>query len=286
MEKPLVSVMMPVYNGLPLIKASLESLYRQTWTNWECLIVDDGSSDGTSAYLDSISDPRVKVFHFPKNQGRSAARQKALDEAKGKYLAMLDADDLYHPQKLEIQVKEMEANPSVVLVSCPMISFGIETQTLVKRGCNLGEGEHEFTGLNFPVHASSMLITSVAKCHRYDTSLNFGEDQDFLKKCLQGMSFRMLSQPLYYYSEFNSVTKSKILKSYKNRFTHYYKKGQVKAFGVVMTKYLVSILTFPFVSLESILKRRGIEPSKQEIEQFKLYIRPLAERYLNQELEK
>ena len=70
-----VSIMMPVYNGLPLIKASVESILKQTYTNWECIIVDDGSTDGTSAYLDSLSDSRFVVHHFVKNQGRPVARQ-------------------------------------------------------------------------------------------------------------------------------------------------------------------------------------------------------------------
>ena len=108
MNNPLVSIMMPVYNGLPYIKASLESLYRQSYSNWECIVVDDGSTDGTTQFLNSLTDKRIRVFRFKKNKGRSAARQKALEEACGKYLAMLDADDIYHPEKLKKQVDILE----------------------------------------------------------------------------------------------------------------------------------------------------------------------------------
>ena len=104
MMNPLVSIMMPVFNGLPLIKASIESLLSQTYTNWECIIIDDGSNDGTSEYVDQLNDVRFKVFH-QENKGRPIARQRALDNANGKYLGMLDAGDLYHPEKLQRQVK-------------------------------------------------------------------------------------------------------------------------------------------------------------------------------------
>lgn len=79
---PLVSIMMPVYNGLPLIKASIESIIQQTYSNWECVIVDDGSNDGTSAYLDSINNERFVVYHLKINSGRAIARQKALTFVK------------------------------------------------------------------------------------------------------------------------------------------------------------------------------------------------------------
>ena len=84
---PLVTIMMPVFNGLKLIHASIASLLAQTYSNWECIIVDDGSTDGTSEYLDSLQDIRFRVVHFKENLGRPFARQKALELANGKYLA-------------------------------------------------------------------------------------------------------------------------------------------------------------------------------------------------------
>ena len=96
-----VSVVIPVYNGMPKIKLAISSLQSQTYLNWEAIIVDDGSNDGTAEYLDSLTDSRFIVHHFGRNYGRPYARQKALDIATGDYLAMLDADDFYELDMLE-----------------------------------------------------------------------------------------------------------------------------------------------------------------------------------------
>ena len=107
-ERCLISVLMPVYNGLPLIKASIESLKRQTLANWECIIVDDGSTDGTSEFLDSIDDERFVVYHFEKNRGRPQARQKSLELATGNYISMLDSEDLYASNALEVLLYKIQ----------------------------------------------------------------------------------------------------------------------------------------------------------------------------------
>lgn len=143
-ERHMVSVMMPVYNGLPMIKASVTSLLNQTYTDWECIIVDDGSTDGTSEFLDTLTDSRFKVVHLHNNSGRAIARQTALDAAHGEFIAMLDADDLYHPDKLKRQVDFLINHPEISLVSSAICSFGTASDLKYKRqiqtyGCQIIE---------------------------------------------------------------------------------------------------------------------------------------------------
>lgn len=274
MNNPLVSIMMPVYNGFPYIKASLESLYRQSYSNWECIIVNDGSTDDTALFLNSLTDKRVRIFHFKENKGRSAARQKALEEACGKYLAMLDADDIYHPEKLKKQVDILE-NSEYVLVSSAMISFGLNTDIITKRGID-HDCAVQYNGFNTPVHASSMLRTVIAKNNSYATTLNYGEDQDFLKKYLCGYKeYFYMTTPLYYYSEFDSVTKKKILESYVNRFKHNISKHNLKQSMLLLFKIISFVLVSPFVSINQILKRRGYSPNSDEIQDFEELIKPI-----------
>ena len=134
LKEPLVSVLMPVYNGIPTILNSIKSLIWQTYENWECIIVDDGSTDGTAVFLDGLSDQRFKIIHLLENKGRGFARQVCLEHASGVYIAYLDADDWCDPEKLNRQVAYLENNKDVVLVSTGILSYGAECQTLRVRG--------------------------------------------------------------------------------------------------------------------------------------------------------
>ena len=85
-QEKLVSVQVPVYNGMPYLKRAIDSLLRQKYTNWECIIVNDGSFDGTKEYLDTLSDMRFRILHLEVNRGRPYARQIALENSKGEYV--------------------------------------------------------------------------------------------------------------------------------------------------------------------------------------------------------
>lgn len=106
----LVSIIMPSYNTADYILKSIESVLMQTYTNWELLIVDDCSSDNTREILDGISDERIKVYYNEQNSGAALSRNKALREAKGKWIAFLDSDDLWTSDKLEKQISFMKNN--------------------------------------------------------------------------------------------------------------------------------------------------------------------------------
>ena len=106
----LVSIVMPSYNTAGFIDKSIESVLAQTYTNWELIIVDDCSTDNTEEIVNSFEDERIKFFKNETNSGAAVSRNKALREAKGKWIAFLDSDDLWHPEKLERQIAFMEEN--------------------------------------------------------------------------------------------------------------------------------------------------------------------------------
>lgn len=107
----LVSIIMPSYNTAKYIAESINSVLAQTYTNWELLIVDDCSTDNTDEIVQPfLSDERIKYFKNEKNSGAAVSRNKALREAKGKWIAFLDSDDLWFPEKLEKQIKFMKKN--------------------------------------------------------------------------------------------------------------------------------------------------------------------------------
>ena len=106
----LVSIIMPSYNCEGYIAASIRSVLAQTYTDWELLIVDDCSTDNTMEVIRSFTDDRIRAFSNECNSGAAISRNKALREAKGRWIAFLDSDDLWHPEKLARQIAFMEKN--------------------------------------------------------------------------------------------------------------------------------------------------------------------------------
>ncbi len=107
----LVSIVMPSYNTAQYIKQSIESILAQTYTAWELIIVDDCSTDNTDeAVSEFLSDTRIRYIKNDRNSGAAVSRNRALREARGKWIAFLDSDDLWMPDKLEKQIEFMEDN--------------------------------------------------------------------------------------------------------------------------------------------------------------------------------
>ena len=107
----LVSIIMPSYNTGGYIAETIASVLAQTYTNWELLIVDDCSSDDTDRVVEPfLKDPRIRYFKNETNAGAAVSRNRALREAKGRWIAFLDSDDLWLPEKLETQIAFMEEN--------------------------------------------------------------------------------------------------------------------------------------------------------------------------------
>ena len=99
---------MPSYNTAKFIKETIESVLAQTYGNWELIIVDDCSTDNTDEIIKSLKDSRIHYYKNQKNSGAAVSRNKALREAKGKWIAFLDSDDIWYPKKLEKQISFMK----------------------------------------------------------------------------------------------------------------------------------------------------------------------------------
>jgi len=121
MKNPLVSVIIPTYNSAKYIEEALESVFKQTLQDFEIIVVDDGSTDGTGEILKDYSD-RIKYI-FQKNSGPASARNKGIKIARGEYIAFLDADDLWMPTKLEKQVAMFDKNKNLGMVTTGACSF-------------------------------------------------------------------------------------------------------------------------------------------------------------------
>jgi glycosyltransferase involved in cell wall biosynthesis len=101
-NRPTLSVITPVYNGADFVERCYENLLKQSFTNWEWVVVDDGSTDGTAKIFQKIEDARVRLFSYKQNKGRGYARNLAIRESLGDWIVIWDVDDLNFPERLEI----------------------------------------------------------------------------------------------------------------------------------------------------------------------------------------
>lgn len=122
MKPPLVSVNMPVFNGRRFVGEAIESVLTQSFSDFEFIIVDDGSTDGTVEVIRDFKDPRIKLVQNNANLGLARTRNKAIKASRGKYIAILDSDDRAYPQRLQKQVSFLETHSDHCLV-CSWVDY-------------------------------------------------------------------------------------------------------------------------------------------------------------------
>ena len=154
---PLVSVVIPAYNRASIVPRAIASVLAQTYQDWELIVVDDGSRDKTREAVEKFSDARIRLVRHQQNAGQSAARNTGIQAARGKYIAFLDSDDEWLPEKLARDVEAFEAGGDQVgLVYCGKKLVGADGQLLKVRMPTL-QGD---------VHASLLQGDFIGSCSR------------------------------------------------------------------------------------------------------------------------
>lgn len=247
----------------------------QTYTNWECVVVNDGSTDGTQAILDGLTDPRFKVFSLPKNVGRGAARQVCLSHADGEFLTYLDADDFYHKEKIRLQVETFESDPQIDLVSCGMLVFDDNNEPINIRGDKYHKITHFCDGDNLRViPVCSMIKLPKALTIQYNSFLNAGEDVDYFSRYLDGGTLVSLAEILHYYYV-GTTTYNKVLSYTYNdlkRGIYLAKRRLSSGIKLVVSasaKLFIYAVLIPILGVDFFLKKRGHACSEEEIKQYK-----------------
>lgn len=180
--EPLVTVLMSVYNGEAFVAKSVESIVKQTYGDFEFIIIDDGSTDNTPKILKKYTeqDKRIRIIK-QKNQGLTRSLNRGASLAQGMFIARLDADDISMPERLERQVRYLVDNPDVVVVgSCAGPISGEDTVfNLVKDGIREGAVRVDISMQNFLPHSSAMFRKDIfEKCRGYDESFKVSQDFD------------------------------------------------------------------------------------------------------------
>jgi glycosyltransferase involved in cell wall biosynthesis len=211
---PLISVVMPVFNATDTLPLALASLQAQTCYAWQCIIVDDGSTDNPEHIINAVGDPRIQCHRLGSNHGRGYARQYALELARGKYIAFLDADDWVYPDKFQDQVELLEAEPDFAMVSTGMAISNTNDQLIGVRCSDVRapvmRPPMKHPGMPPLAFAPSMIRADLGKQTGFDTTFPIAEDADFLLRALLGKQFAVLPKPLYVYREQGSTTLGKV----------------------------------------------------------------------------
>jgi len=211
-QKPLISVILPSYNHSKYIKESIDSILNQTYQNFELIITDDGSTDNSKEIILSYTDKRIKSYFFKKNKGAVSATNFCIEKSKGKYISILNSDDIYCPQKIEKQINFLLRNKNTSAVFSyaqaidenskeikiennplePVVSTKASRTDMLKIFLDSG---------NILIHPTALIKKSVYKnIGFYDNRLHQIPDFEYwVRMCVAGYNIKVLPEKLIKY---------------------------------------------------------------------------------------
>lgn len=285
--QPLVSVLMPCYNSAPTLPMALASLKAQTYENWECVFVDDGSVDSPQQVVAAANDGRIRYIRLGRNMGRGVARQVTLDQARGDLVTMVDADDWIYPSKLSKQVALLTSTPELAVVSTAMAIVDCKGQLAGVRGVQSRTPMHcrDMRSLGMPplAFAPSMMRTDTARRAGFDSRFCLAQDVDFLLRVILGRRFAVIAEALYVYSEHASATVQKVTLalSYTAKMFWKYRARYPVAASMNISKVFGKAFVYRCAARaglwERILVRRSRRPSQPELEEFEGAFKQVSE---------
>jgi hypothetical protein len=228
-ETPLATVAMPVFNAGRFLRPAVLSIIRQTLTDWELLIIDDGSTDGAVDSIADIDEPRIIIVRDGENKGLAARLNEAADRARGKYFARMDQDDVSYPERLQRQVAMLESDPAIDLcaVCCVTINTNDELTGTLPRALRHEEiCAKPWLGFYLP-HPTWMGRIEWFRCHRYASpGPYFCEDQELILRTFRVSRFATLPETLFAYRMRDGINWSKSIRT-RNTLLG----AQVRCFG-------------------------------------------------------
>jgi glycosyltransferase involved in cell wall biosynthesis len=210
---PKVTVVIPAYNAMTYLPKTVDSVLRQTFTNFEILIINDGSSDHIVEWAAGLTDPRVQLISQA-NQGLPATRNTGINHAQGEYIAFLDADDLWEPTKLEKQVHSLDTHLTVGVVYTWTLLIDEQDKPTGRMFTSYAEGNvwQQLLETDVISNGSSAMVRRC--CFEtvgvFDCNLTSAEDLDMWLRIATHYAFAVVKEPLTLYRQhFNSMSKNR-----------------------------------------------------------------------------
>ena len=215
----LVSVVIPTYNHAHFIKQALQSVIDQTYTNWEAIVVDNHSEDNTDSIINSFADARIKILKIYNNGVIAVSRNLGIKHARGKWVAFLDSDDWWYPEKLELSVKVLKNGAQLVCHAENWIKNGTLFRT-VKYGPQYNSGYRQLLfGKNcFSTSAVTVLRESVVSVDNFTENPKAISAEDYhlwLKLSKGSIRTEFIDQPLGCYRIYAVSQSSNLIRQMK-----------------------------------------------------------------------
>mgnify|MGYP003599600624 CR=1 FL=1 len=273
----MITIGIPIYNAEKYLADAIKSVLVQTYRCWELILVDDGSTDRSLqiAHDFSAKDKRIRVISDGENKKLPYRLNQLIDESKGFFIVRMDADDIMHPERLEIQLRFLEENKEYDLVSTGLIS--INSGNLVKGFRHVGMLYSDFTKpkLSYPiVHPSVMARKSWFERNKYSLEYPRAEDFELWTRSIMNNDFKMVVLPnlLLYYREEGNLTLNKLVHSYEDTlkiYSQYYEVNNLD-FEILRLKFkiLVSKLFYYTGNLQKLASRRNEKFNKADFEHY------------------
>ncbi len=179
-QQPLVSVLMPVYNGEKYISEAIDSILQQTYTHFELLIINDGSTDTSKEIILSYNDPRIRYIENETNSGLIFTLNRGIDLAQGKYIARMDADDISLPKRLALQVAYLEQHPTIGMCGASAYRIDAAGNIVGKMGkiCDTNLLQASLLFSSPYIHPLMMIRTPLLQQNKYNAAYKHGEDYE------------------------------------------------------------------------------------------------------------
>lgn len=236
MSSPKVSILTSVYKSEVLIRPAIESVLNQTFKDFEWVIINDATPDNSIAIIEEYNDPRVKIIHNNENLGLPASLNKGIELCKGQYIARMDTDDICYPNRLEEQVKFMEANPDIAIAGS-WVSLTGDKKGIWKTPISHEEIKCKLIFSNAIAHPSVIIRSSELKKHsfKYDEKLKRIQDYDLWVRAAQKLRLANIPQPLLYY-RIDDNAKSEEVIEWAKQIMFNIRAFQLNTLGVNLTK--------------------------------------------------
>jgi len=233
-KNPKVSVLMPVYNGEKYLREAIDSILNQTFTDFEFLIIDDGSTDDSRKIISHYTDKRIRLIKNKQNLGLARSLNKVIELSLGLYLARMDADDISLPNRLQLQVSEMEKNANLGVVGSWVEIFGKAKDNNIWK---YPESNDEISSqlLLHCCFAHPTVLINKRLINQYNYSypeIRYGEDYAFWLKMNKNLEYKNVQQVLLKYRITNSSlsrgNKDAYSESIRNIQKEYLKKMKIE----------------------------------------------------------
>jgi glycosyltransferase involved in cell wall biosynthesis len=201
---PAITVSIPVFNAAATIEYAVLSVLKQSFQDWELLILNDGSTDASMAICKRFNDPRIRIIDDGVNRGLVERLNSLPSMAKGKYLARMDADDIMHPERLAKQFAYLEANTSIDVVDCGIYIIDQQNRVTGKRKTEWGAfDEADLLRNCLFTHPAVMGRIDWFVNHKYDNNFYRAEDYELWLRAFKTSNYGRITEPLLFYREGN-----------------------------------------------------------------------------------